>query len=205
MIDRLVEACGHDVSRETYARLEAYVALLRAEAEAQNLIARSTVEELWERHIIDGAQLLRFAPGSGKWVDIGSGAGLPGLVVALLSDREVTLNEPRRLRAGFLRDCVDRLGIASKVTVADCSASRLSGQFDVISARAVGETGKLFAMSRHLAHPATLWVLPKGRSGKKELAEARQGWQGRFETRPSMTDKDAVILLATGVAPRGSA
>jgi 16S rRNA (guanine527-N7)-methyltransferase len=205
VIDRIREACGRDVSRETFARLEAYVDLLIAGAETQNLIGKSTVSALWERHVVDSAQLLRFAPGSGTWVDIGSGAGLPGLVIAILADRHVTLNEPRRLRAGFLQECVDALELGGRVTVADCSAAALTGRFDVISARAVGSVAKLFEMARHLSHSGTVWVLPKGRTGKNELAQARQGWQGRFEAQPSITDEDAVIVVATGVAPRGSA
>jgi 16S rRNA (guanine527-N7)-methyltransferase len=204
VIGQIEEAIGSNVSRETFELLEAYVNLLIAEAGSHNLIARSTLGDIWERHVLDSAQLLQHVP-AGPWLDIGSGAGLPGMVVAILSDREVTLNEPRRLRAEFLRGCTEALGLQQRVTVATGSASTLTGRFDVISARAVAAIDRLFAMAHHLSHSSTVWVLPKGRGGNKELAQARQGWQGRFHTRPSITDPEAVIVVAAGVTPRGSA
>ncbi len=116
MIEALEEAARRDVSRETFARIEAYVDLLRAEATRQNLIAPSTIEAVWDRHILDSAQLVRFEPRRGaSWADIGSGAGLPGLIVALLTDGPITLIEPRRLRAEFLRTAVQQLGLSERV------------------------------------------------------------------------------------------
>ena len=103
MIERLSEVAGRDVSRETFDRIAAYVALLREGAAQQNLIAPSTLETIWERHVLDSAQLVRFEPHPGaSWADIGSGAGLPGVIIALLTEGPITLIEPRRLRAEFL-------------------------------------------------------------------------------------------------------
>ena len=103
MIERLSAVAGRNVSRETFERLEAYASLLKAESARQNLVSAATLDHLWERHILDSAQLVRFEPHSGaSWVDIGSGAGLPGIVVACLIEGPVTLIEPRRLRADFL-------------------------------------------------------------------------------------------------------
>src|SRR5262245_8863545 len=104
MIEKLAACTGRNVPRETMERLEHYVRLLLDEHERQKRIARATVEEVWERHILDSAQLVRFAPRpDSSWLDIGSGAGLPGLVIAILTQGPVTLVEPRKLRADFLR------------------------------------------------------------------------------------------------------
>src|SRR5687767_5148678 len=112
MIDRLAEVSGRHVSRETIERCERFVALLRDGSTKQNLIAASTLDDLWERHIVDSAQLVRFEPKpAASWIDIGSGPGLPGVVVALLTDGPVTLVEPRRLRVEFLNRVVGELDL----------------------------------------------------------------------------------------------
>jgi 16S rRNA (guanine527-N7)-methyltransferase len=91
---------GVDVPRETFDRLEAYVSLLREENLRQNLVSAATLDSVWERHILDSAQLVRFEPRPGAaWVDLGSGAGLPGIVIACLVEGPVALVEPRRLRS----------------------------------------------------------------------------------------------------------
>src|SRR3954471_4983849 len=119
MIERLSAVAGRNVSRETYEKIETYAELLREEAKRQNLVSVSTLDHLWERHILDSAQLVRFEPHSGaSWVDIGSGAGLPGIVVACLIEGPVTLIEPIKLRAEFLQDVVDRLGLKADVRCA---------------------------------------------------------------------------------------
>ncbi|HET8690912.1 MAG TPA: RsmG family class I SAM-dependent methyltransferase, partial [Steroidobacteraceae bacterium] len=95
MIEALAHAAQRDVSRETFEKLERYVALLREENEHQNLVSRTTLDQVWERHILDSAQLVRYEsrPGA-SWIDIGSGAGLPGIVIACLVEGPVTLAEP---------------------------------------------------------------------------------------------------------------
>jgi 16S rRNA (guanine527-N7)-methyltransferase len=100
MSGELADGLGRDVSRETLDRLERYADLLRSESAKQNLVSASTLDRLWDRHILDSAQLVKFAPRPDlSWVDIGSGAGLPGIVIAALVTGPVTLVEPRRLRA----------------------------------------------------------------------------------------------------------
>ena len=166
MIDELAEVSGRDVSRETSDRLEHYAQLLRDEAKQQNLISASSLDSLWRRHILDSAQLIRFEPREGApWADIGSGAGLPGLVVALLVTGPVLLIEPRRLRSEFLQRCIAELALAPRVMVAAAKVERVSGTFDVITARAVASLDKLLTISTHLSTRKTLWVLPRGRSG----------------------------------------
>ena len=202
MIERLARTCGRDVSRETFERLTAYVALLEAESVRQNLVAMGTISHLWERHIIDGAQLLSLTEGSGSWCDIGSGAGLPGLVVSIFSCEPMTLIEPRRLRADFLQRVVDSLGLR-RVTVEARKVEKVTGKFDFITARAVANLSKLFEISAHLSHGGTRWLLPKGESANSELDEARRKWQGNFRLVPSQTHPHAAIVVAEGVKPRG--
>lgn len=205
MIDSIQQATGQAVSRETYERLCRYFHLLLAGNERQNLISRGSVADAWVRHIVDSAQLLRSAPSDARsWLDVGSGAGLPGIVAALLSTAKVTMVEPRRLRADFLQDCIEQLRLHNAV-VAPLKVEKMIGRFDVISARAVAPIGELFGMSVHLADQHTRWLLPKGRTAAKELAEAQASWQGRFKLEPSVTASDASIVVAVGISPKGRA
>ena len=191
-----------DVSRETIEKLERFAALLVEENDRQNLISPASVGDLWTRHIVDGAQLLGMAGCEGQWCDIGSGPGLPGLVIAILGGDPMTLNEPRKLRADFLRRAVDELSL-SHVEVAECKVERLQGKFDFITARAVASLDKLFAMACHLAHKETKWVLPKGESAQSELDEACRTWQGSFRLEPSRTHPASAVVLAQYVQRRG--
>lgn len=193
MIDPLA-----NVSRETITRFEQFQQLLIAENERQNLVSRSSIPTLWERHIVDSAQLAQLGEKSGSWADIGSGAGLPGIVIACLVDGPVTLIEPRRLRAAFLAHAVAELELAN-VEIVGARAERISGQFDVITARAVAPLDRLLAMCSHLSHRGTRWVLPKGKSAKSELAEARLNWQCEVREVQSLTDPEATILILTKV------
>ncbi len=201
MIEQLAAASGRDVSRETFEKLKRFAALLVNENRRQNLIAPASVPRLWDRHILDGAQLLGLAGSNGSWCDIGSGPGLPGLVIAVLGGRPMTLNEPRRLRADFLRRAIEQLSLKD-VTVAECKVERLAGSFDFITARAVARLDKLFGMAMHLAHSETKWVLPKGESAKSELDEARRTWQGEFRLVSSRTNIASAIVMAERVQPR---
>ena len=192
------------VSRETCDRLEQYVALLLEENERQNLIGRSTVEDLWQRHIADSAQLVRFAPRpDSSWLDIGSGAGLPGMVIAILTQGPVTLVEPRKLRADFLQRTAAALGLGERITVHAAKAERIRGRFDVITARAVAPVETLLRISQHLSTDKTLWLFPKGKSAQTELDEARRAWQGAFRLEPSVTSGEAAIVVAAGVRRKG--
>ena len=198
MIDSLERAAQRPVSRETFERICLYVEMLRAESLRQNLIAAGTLDDLWSRHILDSAQLMRFEPFAGaSWVDIGSGAGLPGIVVACLTEGPLTLAEPRRLRAEFLQQVAKELAL--NVTVEALKAERLAGHYDVITGRAVASLPQFLAMCGHLSTKNTVWVLPKGRSAQSELAEARKAWQGVFHLEPSVTGADSQIVVATGV------
>ena len=201
MIDALERAVGRPVSRETRDRLDVYAALLREGNERQNLVSGATLGSLWERHILDSAQLARFEPRPGSsWVDIGSGAGLPGVVLACLIGGPLTLVEPRRLRSEFLQTVILELGLSA--TVIGAKAERVAGTFDVITGRAVASLSKFIDLSCHLSTKNTVWVLPKGRNAQSELAEAERTWQGVFHVEQSVTDADSRIIVGTGVRAR---
>lgn len=202
MIARIEQAAGRSVSRETSARLNHFVALLEAESARHSLISKASIADIWERHVVDSAQLVRFEPRSGaSWVDIGSGAGLPGIVVACLVDGPVTLVEPRRLRAEFLHKAIRLLDLP--VEVVCTKAERVMGTFDVITARAVAPLERLLKISHHLSTTNSCWLLPKGRNAESELAEAKRAWQGAFHVEHSLTDPDSRIVVGTGVEARG--
>ena len=202
MIDRLSAVAGRPVSRETFEKLEQFAALLLVASRTQNLVAAKSVAELWDRHILDGAQLFALAKGEGSWCDIGSGAGLPGLIIAILGGTPMTLVEPRRLRAEFLDFAVSELKLED-VAIRQCKAERVVGCFDIITARAVARLDRLFEMAGHLTHDGTRWVLPKGETVKSELDETRRTWQGRFELVPSQTHEKSAIVVAEHVKRRG--
>ena len=198
MTQSLAEVVRRPVSRETLEKLDAYSALLKEESERQNLVSASTLDQLWERHILDSAQLVRFEPHpQSSWVDIGSGAGLPGIVIACLVDGPVTLIEPRRLRAEFLHKVCESLRLNAEVIGG--KAEGIEGKYDVITARAVASLTQLLKISAHLSTRKTVWALPKGRSAERELVEARRTWQGAFHVEQSVTDADSKIVVATEV------
>ena len=201
MIGRLEQAAGRPVSRETLEKLERFVALLREENAHQNLVSAATLNAVWDRHILDSAQLVKYeSPGAPSWLDIGSGAGLPGIVIACLVDGDVTLIEPRRLRAEFLHKVSESLAL--RTTIICARAERVQGAFDMITARAVASLSELLEISAHLSTRKTVWALPKGRSALQELAQAKSAWQGDFRVEPSVTDEDSFVVVATKVRAR---
>ena len=201
MIERLEQVAGRPVSRETFEKLEQYVDLLKTENRRQNLVSAATLEQVWERHILDSAQLIRYEPrGGASWADIGSGAGLPGIVAACLVEGPVTLVEPRRLRADFLHKVCESLGLQASVVAT--KAERVEGRFDVVTARAVAVLADLLKISAHLSTRKTVWALPKGRSAPAELAEASRTWHFQAREEPSCTDPKSTILVLTGVGAR---
>ncbi|WP_336968101.1 16S rRNA (guanine(527)-N(7))-methyltransferase RsmG [Sphingobium aromaticiconvertens] len=192
------------VPRETLDRLEAYITLLFAGMAEQNLIAESTREHVWARHIVDSAQLLPLARSTpGTWMDLGSGAGLPGIVVAILSDRPVMLVESRRKRIDFLKVVANSL-VLNNVTVFGGRVEAVPTYASaIISARAYAPLPRLLASAVHLADEKTLWLLPKGRNAQNELEATRPSWQGVFHVEQSVTDPDSAVVVATGIKQKG--
>lgn len=199
-------AAQFDVPRETWALLERYIALLFDEMTRQNLIAESTRDHVWSRHIVDSAQLLIHAKGAstnGDWIDLGSGAGLPGVVVAILSGWRVLMVESRRKRIDFLSQIVDTLDLNASVFGGRVEMLRDVAPGAVISARAFAPLPRLFSTSAHLSTGETLWLLPKGKNWQNELETAQQTWQGAFHVERSITDPDSAIIVARSVKKRG--
>jgi 16S rRNA (guanine527-N7)-methyltransferase len=191
------------VPRET--DVAAFADLVIAENDRQNLISKASLGEMWTRHIVDSAQLLTALPPDtppGLWVDIGTGAGFPGVIVALLSDRPVMLVEPRRRRAEFLEMAVATLGLASRVMVRACRVEQIEAQADIISARAVAPLPDLLTIAAPIASRRTVWMLPKGINAREEVEAARRTWHGKFHVEPSLTQSGSLIVIATDVARR---
>lgn len=190
------------VSRETLEKLEKLAALVVEENARQNLIGAATVPHIWARHIADSAQLVPLAAPGGRWLDLGSGPGFPGLVTGLVTNCPTTLVESRRKRIEFLLYAVDALS-APHITVAGCRIESLAkAKYDTISARAFAPLPRLFELAHSFSTEKTLWLLPKGRSSREELESARATWQGEFHVKPSLTDPDAAIIVATNVRPK---
>ena len=191
------------VSRETMARLEVLRELVLVEATRQNLISAASIPNFWVRHIVDSAQLLLHSlayDGVDKvWLDLGTGAGFPGLVIAILRNAPIHLVEERRLRHEFLSHVAATLGLAH-VTVHGCRLESLTmDPVSIISARAFASLPKLFALGWRFSRNETVWLLPKGRSAQEELASAKHTWQGMFHVKPSITDAEASIIVARRV------
>lgn len=184
-------------------RLTRLANLVFEESERQNLIAPSTLSSMWVRHLLDSAQLIDHAPPekTGVWLDVGSGAGFPGLVVATLcQDQSVRLVEPRRKRVDFLRAAANALSLGN-VTVAACRVEQdeARSEASVISARAVASLDRLFELTRFHNGMSTTYVLPRGQSGVAEVAAAGRDWQGLFHVKHSVTDPASTIVIARGV------
>ena len=183
-----------------WAQFEQFAAMLIAENARQNLIAASTIPTLWVRHIADSAQLLSLdtRDGDGLWIDLGSGPGLPGLVVAILSARPMLLVESRKKRCDFLRSVSAELDL-KHVEVAEAPLERVETRpAATISARAFAPLDRLFDLSARFSTESTHWLLPKGRNAVKELALLPEAWQRMFHVEQSRTDADSQILVGQG-------
>ena len=193
-----------DVSRETKERLDIYADLLRAWNPKINLVAPSTLDDMWSRHFIDSAQLYDLAPDTvGHWADLGSGGGFPGLVIAILAqDKEAkptfTLVESDARKSTFLRTVLRETAVDA--TVLTTRAEQVEPlDASVVSARALAPLPKLLAYAhRHLASTGTA-LLSKGQNWKKELQDARSEWRFSYRINKSMVDENSVILSVTGV------
>lgn len=188
-----------DVSRETMGRLEAYAALLVKWNPKINLVAKSTIPDVWHRHMADSAQLWAAAPrGAKTWMDIGSGAGFPGLVIGAIAaekapNLKVTLVESDRRKSIFLKSAAREMGISVEVITKRIELLEPQSA-DVLSARALSSLTQLLEFAEKHRKPDGVCLFPKGARVDSELTEASSCWHMAYETFPSMTDPDAVIL-----------
>jgi 16S rRNA (guanine527-N7)-methyltransferase len=187
-----------DVSRETLARLEAYAALLAKWQKAINLVAPATLPHIWRRHILDSGQLARLAPLDALWLDLGSGAGFPGLVIAILGARRVRLVESDARKCAFLREAA-RITSAPAEVVNARIAEVAPFPADVVTARALAPLSKLLGFAAPFLAPSSVALFPKGQDVEAELTEAHRNWRMRVERHPSLTDGRAAILRLTEV------
>ena len=187
-----------DVSRETLARLDCYAALLTKWNPAINLVAPSTLGQIWIRHFLDSAQLLEIAPEGQVWLDIGTGGGFPGLIVAILAaekrpDLRVTCIESDLRKATFLRTVVRETGIKAEVI-----SKRIEQveplDADILSARALASLTQLLGFAERHLSPNGRALFLKGANHAAELQEALEMWSFRADTYPSKTSSEAVIL-----------
>jgi 16S rRNA (guanine527-N7)-methyltransferase len=199
------------VSRETTARLDRFVELLLTWQRAINLIAPSTVPRLWTRHVADSLQLLDLAPAARSWVDLGSGGGFPGLVIACaLADRPdaaVHLIESNAKKAAFLREAQRITGAPAIVhaeRIADF-AQRFEGRADAVTARAVAPLKSLLTQCFPLLGTSgAVGLFPKGQNAELELGEARRSWNIKVNLVPSRTDPAASIVVVRALERGGA-
>ena len=195
------EACAEalDVSRETLARLEAYVDLLRRWQRRRNLIGRGTEPDIWRRHILDCGQLAAHLPaGTGRIVDLGSGAGLPGIVLAVLTGAETVLVESDAAKAAFLAEAVRLTGAPCEIRRARIEALE-PWPVDAIAARALAPLPRLLGLAAPFAaltpDRPPVCVFPKGARWREELTDAARTWHISARDAPSATEPAARILI----------
>jgi len=187
------------------ARLSQMAELLAQENERQNLISRNSVARMWLRHIVDSAQLLPYVPRETQsWLDLGSGAGFPGLVIAVLRpDCRVAMVESRARRVEWL----NKISTVLELENTEVIGSRLelveSRKVDVISARAFAPLPRLLTLSARFSTDQTIWLLPKGRSAQQELDDLR-GWQHTFHVKQSLTESQAGVIVGTLAGKKGT-
>lgn len=204
MSDVAQALAGFDVSRETIERLTIFGDLVRKWNPKINLVSKASLETLWTRHFVDSLQVFQAADPNGHWVDIGSGGGFPGLVIAIAAmeikaDLRFTLIESDQRKCAFLRTVLRETGCDAKVL-----AKRIESvdpqQADILSARALADLGALFSFcDRHLK-PDGLALFPKGVSWKKEVDNAAKQWNFTADAITSLTEPNAVILKIRGIA-----
>jgi len=191
------------VSRETLVRLKTYEALLKRWQKTINLVGPGTLDQIWSRHFADSAQLLDLAPPDAKrWLDLGSGAGFPGLVIAiLLAEREgsqMTLIESDTRKAAFLSEAGRQTGVPVDIypeRIEKAATQYKVGPVDVITARGLAPMPRLLELAAPYFSDSTVGLFLKGREAQAELDEARQQWDLVAEQCPSQTDKDSQIIL----------
>ena len=203
-----IEVGGVNVSRETFEELQQFADLVRKWTPKINLISPATIPELWERHIVDSAQIYRFAPESyKKWVDIGSGGGFPGIVMAIIAktqqpDASFVLIESDQRKATFLRTAARELNLRVTVLAERIENAAAQGA-DVVSARALSTLSTLLPLiERHINSDGQA-ILHKGKKAGEEIADARQNWRFDLEEFSSLTDLGGQILIVKGISRVG--
>lgn len=185
-------------------RLQVLDGALRQENATQNLVSSSSLQELWKRHFVDSAQLLDHVPRETvSLLDLGSGAGFPGLILAVLrSDLEVTLVETRAKRVEWLNNAKELLGLTNCTILGVRVENVETREFGAITARAFAPLRKLLAVAGRFSTSETVWVLPKGRSAAQDVEDLPPRLRRMFHVEQSQTSADAGIIVGKGKVER---
>ncbi|TMI98799.1 MAG: 16S rRNA (guanine(527)-N(7))-methyltransferase RsmG [Alphaproteobacteria bacterium] len=194
---RAVALFGDRVSRETWARLDRLVERVIERQTVMNLVAASTIPHIWTRHVADSLQLLDLAPAAKRWIDLGSGAGFPGLVIAaaLGAKGEVHLVESNQKKARFLREAARELALPAIVHASRIEDLVADKPFDVVTARALAPLDKLLGYANPLLKKGMVGLFPKGQDVGAELTQAAKSWKLDAELIPSKTDPHGRIVV----------
>jgi 16S rRNA (guanine(527)-N(7))-methyltransferase RsmG len=193
---------GFDVPRETEGLLRAYLALLLKWNARINLVARGDPEAIWRRHVLDSLQLVPLMPaGAGPVIDLGSGAGLPGLVLAAATGCEMHLIESDRRKSAFLIEAARSLGLAQVTVHQTRIEETVPPPAALVTARALAPLPVLLAHAHRLLAPGGVGLFPKGKTAEDELTAATPDWHMRVERFPSRTDPAATILRLSEIRP----
>lgn len=192
-----------DVPRETWDQLAKFVELVRKWQKAVNLVSASSLPQIWERHILDSLQLAFLtSPHARQWIDLGSGGGFPGIVVAAARpETRMHLVESDQRKAAFLREASRELGLDAEVhaTRIEHFVASFEGTPDVVSARALASLDKLLNLSCPLLRKGAIGLFPKGQDIERELTDATKSWMIQYELVPSITDPRARIVVIDGI------
>ncbi len=190
-----------DVSRETERRLDNYVDELRKWSKTKNLVGPETLSSLWIRHVADSAQTVNCAPDARRWVDLGSGAGLPGLIIAaLIADRDgasVDLVESNGKKCAFLRSAARKMAVPARIhceRIEDFTANR-HDPVDAVTARALAPLEKLLQMAAPLIARGAIAVFHKGQDVERELTQASICWKCSYKLVPSRTQPGSALVI----------
>ena len=198
-----------DVSRETLERLQIYVDLVLKWQPAQNLIAPSTIADIWTRHVADSLQTAWMLPDARVWIDIGSGAGFPGVVTAILladyPDAHVHMIESNQRKAAFLRTALRETGGKGTVyprRIESVAQTWENGPVDAVSARALASLGKLLQLAEPFTSAGAKAVFHKGQDFQRELDEASDSWSFDLVKQNSFIDPTSRMLLISNISAR---
>jgi 16S rRNA (guanine527-N7)-methyltransferase len=192
-----------DVSRETHDRLSAYVDLLRRWQDSVNLVGKATLDDVWGRHILDSVQLALYAPeGARRWIDLGSGAGLPGLVLAIYLDSRqpihVDLVESNGKKAAFLRAAIRQTGAPARVIakrIEQIESDPEQPAYDVVCARALAPLEKLLGFGQVFIKNGARGLFLKGQHIEEELTAATKYWKIDASRHQSLSDPKGCVLI----------
>jgi 16S rRNA (guanine527-N7)-methyltransferase len=203
----IAQATGRDVPRETIEKLILYHQILEKWQAKINLVSSSTLENAWARHFMDSAQLVKFIPeiplatqvgARGNMIDIGSGAGFPGMVMGAITGCSITLCDSGSRKAIFLSEVARQLNLPN-VTVINSRIEAITNSFDIITSRALASISEVLRLSKGIRNQSSRLILLKGKDVDKELIEAEKQWQFNVDRHRSIADANASVLIITDI------